>query len=96
MTQDIVDVNSGGVRGMTKLIAETDWEKCLCDAKQLQSTSVAAESASSTSWLKLWDMALDHGQLGTLSLQTLFREPSRPYFGPKPSHRCDSDLLQEH
>ena len=28
---------------MTKLIAETDWEKCLRDAKKHQSTRVTAE-----------------------------------------------------
>ena len=68
-----MDGNSVGVRGMTKLIAETDWEKCLRDAKQHQSTSVAAEISSSTSWLKLWDMALDRGQLGTLSANPVSR-----------------------
>ena len=53
---------------------KTDWGKCLCDAQNHQSTALAAEIASSTSWLKLWDMALDHGHQGTVSLQALFRE----------------------
>ena len=62
----------------------SDWGKCLRDA---QSTALAAEIASSTSWLKLWDMALDHGHQGTVSLQALFRELTRPAFGSKPCHR---------
>jgi hypothetical protein len=72
------------------MVAEADWEKCLHDALDHQSTAAAAEIASSTSWLKLWDMALDHG---TASLQALFRELTRPEFGSKPCHRCDIDQL---
>ena len=66
----LVDGNSVCGRGMTRLIVKTDWEKCLCDD---QSTAMAAEIASSTSWLKLLDMALDHGHQGTVSLQALFQ-----------------------
>ena len=95
MTQDVLDNNSVNVRGRTKLIVEIDWEKCLCDAKNHQSTQIVAEIASSTSWLKLWDMALDHGQQGTLSLQALFRELSRPCFGSTPCLRCDITSLEE-
>ena len=40
---------------------EMDWEKCLSDTQKHQSTAAAAEIASSTSWLKLWDMAMDYG-----------------------------------
>ena len=96
VTQDVLDGNSASARGRTKLIVKMDWEKCLCDAQSHQSTHVVAEIASSTSWLKLWDMALDHGQQGTLSLQTLFRELSRPCYGSKPCHRCDIESLEEH
>ena len=74
---------------------KTDWEKCLREAQNHQSTALAAEIASSTSWLKLWDMALDHGHQGTVSLQALFRELTRPTFGSKPCHRCDIDHLHE-
>ena len=62
----------------------------------LDGNSASAEIASSTSWLKLWDMALDHGQQGTLSLQTLFRELYRPCYGSTPCHRCDIESLEEH
>ena len=54
---------------------------------------MAAEVASSISWLKLWDMALDYSPRGTASLQALFRELTRPSFGSKPCHLCDIDHL---
>ena len=93
--QEVLDGNSVCGRGMTRLIVKTDWGKCLRDAQNHQSTALAAEIASSTSWLKLWDMALDHGHQGTVSLQALFRELTRPAFGSKPCHRCDIDHLHE-
>ena len=96
VTQDILDGYSASVWGRTKLIAEKDWEKCLCDAQIHQGTHGVSKIASSTSWLKLWDMALDHGQQGTLSLQTLFQEPSRPCYGSTPCHRCNIESLEEH
>ena len=49
ITQEVLDGNSVCGRGMTRLIAKTDWEKCLRDAQNHQSTAVAAEIASSTS-----------------------------------------------
>ena len=67
-------------------------EKCLRDAQNHQNTAVAAEIASSTSCIKLWDMALDHGHQGTVAL---FRELTRPTVGSKPCHRCDIDHLHE-
>ena len=94
-TQDVLDGNSASACGRTKLIAEKDWEKCLCDAQIHQSTHIVAKIASSTSRLKLWDMALDHGQQGTVSLQTLFREISRPCYGSTPCHRCNIKSLEE-
>ena len=74
-------------------IAEVDWQKSLSDARNHHSTSVAAEIATFTSWLKLWDTALDYGPLGTASLQGLYRELTRPSFGSKPCHLCDINHL---
>ena len=86
MTQGVLDGNSvAEVRGMSKSSLKLDWERCLCDARNHQSTAVAAEVASSISWLKLWDMALDYSPRGTASLQALFRELTRPSFGSKPA-----------
>ena len=64
ITHEVLDDNSVCGRGMTRLIVKTGWEKCFRDAENHQSTAVAADIASSTSWLKLWDMALDHGHQG--------------------------------
>ena len=50
---------------------EQDWESCVTDSSHHDSTAVAAAISSSVSWLKLWDMALDHGPHATHSLQLL-------------------------
>ena len=47
--------------GLEKQILRADWELCLTDTSQHQSTSRAASTSCSTLWPKLWDMALDHG-----------------------------------
>ena len=47
-------------------------------AKTHSSTSVAAEIAESTSWLKIWDLALDYGPRGTSAIQALFSTMTRP------------------
>ena len=67
ITQEVLDGNLVGRCGMAKLVAEADWKKCLRDALDHRSSAAAAEIATSTSWLKLWDMALDHGCNGTAS-----------------------------
>ena len=60
-THEVLDGNSVGVHGLSKSIVK---KKCLRNAQNHQSTVAAAEIASSTSWLKLRDMALDHGPWG--------------------------------
>ena len=84
------DNNSQGLRGIKKLILETDWKACLNEASRHQSTSLAAKIATHTTWPKLWDMALDHGALGTAALQALYRTLTRPSFGQKPCPFCDN------
>ena len=54
------------------------------------STKLAAEIATDTSWLKIWDMSLDHGpHAGTAYMQALYRVLTRPVFGTKPCALCD-------
>ena len=53
--------DSGCIRGVNKLMLEDDWDACLREASQHQSTAIAARIATCTTWPKLWDMALDHG-----------------------------------
>ena len=95
ITQEVLDGNTVCGRCMTRLIVKTDWGRCLRDAQNHQNTSVAAEIAFSTSWLKLWDMVLDHDHQETVSLQALYQELTRPAFGSKPCYRCDIDHLHE-
>ena len=64
-----------------KHILKVDWETCVSTASQHSSTIVAARICSSTSWLKLWDMALDHGPQGTSALQALYRTTTKPKTG---------------
>ena len=79
---------------MAELVAEADRKKYLHDALDHQSSAAAAEIATSTSWFKLWDMALDHGCNGTASLQAMFQELTRPAVGSKPCYCCDIDQLK--
>ena len=94
ITQDVLDGAYTSMRSLSKFLAEVDWQKSLSDARNHHSTSVAAEIATFTSWLKLWDTALDYGPLGTASLQGLYRELTRPSFGSKPCHLCDINHLR--
>ena len=53
-------------------ILKTDWDSCIVKASNHCSMAIAAQIAVSVSWVKLWDMALDHGPRGTECLQTLY------------------------
>ena len=59
-------------------ILKVDWENCITEASQHSSTALAASISSSTSWLKLWDMALDYGPRGTAAMQALYRTLTKP------------------
>ena len=59
-------------------ILKVDWENCITEASQHSSTALAASISSSTSWLKLWDMALDYGPCGTAAMQALYRTLTKP------------------
>jgi len=63
-------------------------------SKAHSSTSLAAEIAESTYWLKIWDLALDFGPHGTSAIQSLFRVMTRPVFGEAPCALCE-DMVSE-
>ena len=65
-------------REMKREILQTDWGVCITEANNHSSTTIAARIATSVSWLKLWDMAMDHGPHGTVCLQALYRELTIP------------------
>ena len=58
------------------------------EASDHSSTAIAAQIATNVSWMKLWDMTLDHGSHGTDCLQALYRELTRPQFQKGVCHHC--------
>ena len=88
-----------GCRGVRRVICNRDRDELQSEALKHKSTILASKVATSTSWLKLWDVALDLGPSGTLAIQSLYREMTRPAFGPSPCPRCpisDIDVLFDH
>jgi hypothetical protein len=53
---------------------------------------MASRIAADTSWMKLWDIALDYGPRGTDALQALYRELTRPQFQPGICHLCGAAM----
>ena len=53
-------------------VLKVDWESSMAEASQHASMTVASHIASTTSWVKLWDMTLDQGPNGTCALQALY------------------------
>jgi hypothetical protein len=47
-------------------------EACTTEASCHNSTAMASRIAADTSWMKLWDIALDYGPRGTDALQALY------------------------
>ena len=86
VTELVVNGSYGfsSLRTLRKEITEADWKLCLTEASSHPSTSLAATIATHTTWPKLWDMALDHGPRGTVSLQTIYHTLTRPTFGKTP------------
>ena len=74
-------------------VTNRDMELLLSSCQEHMSTRIAAAVAKESSWIKLWDAALDRGTAGTTALQNLYRELTRPSYGSSPCPRCDvSDL----
>ena len=76
------------LREIKQNVLQADWEACTTEASRHNSTAIASQIASDTSWMKLWDMALDYGPRGTDSLQALYRELTRPQFQPGMCQLC--------
>ena len=85
-------VRGKGLKEIKREVLQSDWEDCTTEASRHNSTATAARIATETSWMKLWDMALDYGPYGTASLQALYRELTRPLFQPGICHICDAPL----
>ena len=57
-------------------IIKSDFEALLSSASNHPSAKLVATVAETTSWYRLWDIALDRGMQGTSGLQTLLKELS--------------------
>ena len=80
------------LREIKRDVLQADWEASTTEASRHNSTAIASRIASDTSWMKLWDMALDYGPRGTDSLQALYRELTRPQFQPGICHLCGATM----
>ena len=61
------------------------------EASHYDSTAVAIAISSSVSWLKLWDMALDHGPHATHFPQSLYHTLTRQSFQSKTCYLCEPE-----
>ena len=50
---------------------------------------------SELSWLRIWDMALDHGVQGTRNTLCLFNTLSRPLFGNRLCPCCETPVVED-
>ena len=89
---DAVLHSKASLKELKKNILKVDWDTCVSTASQHSSTALAAKVSSSVSWLKLWDMALDHGPCGTAALQALYRTLTKPRFGQSICSTCSIEL----
>ena len=65
------------VKSMKTDIIKSDFEALLSSASNHPSAKLVATVAETTSWCRLWDIALDRGMQGTCGLQTLLKQLSR-------------------
>ena len=79
---------------LKKEILKKDRGKLMATCLEHRSTKNAAKIATYTSWLKLWDRALDSGPVGSEAMQNLYREMTRPLFGPNLCPRCSEVSLE--
>ena len=83
---------SSSIRELKKELLNIDSINLLEECKIHHSTYLAAKIATSTSWLKIWDLALDLGPRGTLAIQLLFKTMTRPVFGSAACSLCQQSI----
>ena len=83
---------SSSPREIKKELMELDFSSLLDESKAHSSTSMAAEIAESTCWLRIWDLALDFGPRGTSAVQSLLSVMTRPVFGSAPCAFCEDTV----
>ena len=84
--------SQSSLREKKREILRTDWDSCITEASDHCSMATAAQIAVNVSWMKLWDITLDHGPRGTECLQAHYRELTRPQFRKGICHLCDTQF----
>ena len=82
-------------RQMQERILSADKELQLEHSNIHQSLKHLSTIHSELSWLKIWDMALDHGIQGTRNALCLFNTLSRPLFGNRLCPHCETSVLED-
>ena len=81
-------------RGVQKRILSEDKELRLKHSNIYQSIKYLSTIHSDLSWLKIWDMALDHGVKDPRAPLCLFGTLSRPLFGNTLCPRCETSIAE--
>ena len=83
------------VKSMKQHILEKDFGLLISSSLEHSSTKIVAAIAESSSWKRLWDIALDRGVKGTHVMQFLFRELCRPVTRNGLCNLCNSQFGAE-
>lgn len=89
------EVQNGAISvgDIKEVILNHDLEALLVECMDHTSTLLASRIARKTCWLKIWDLSLDLGKQGTVAMQSLFGEMTRPVFGPTPCTYCSESTI---
>ena len=85
-------------RDLQKAILTADKAFLLKDCQTHQSLKhiTGPGIPSELSWLKIWDMAMDHGARGTKAALCFFSALSRPVFGDRLCPHCKLAIEKDH
>ena len=83
------------VKSMKTDIIKSDFEVLLSSAVAHPSAKYVATVAETTSWCRLWDIALDRGVQGTRGMQSLLKELSCQVFENFSCRSCGTFLSKD-
>ena len=92
-TQILSNINnaSSSLRAMKKTVTSTDRHLMLKEACKHQSVSLSSE----INWLRVWEAARDKGSFWTKISQSFYKLLTKPLFGERNCHRCDSPIPED-
>ena len=82
-TSEVLSHSVDSMRSLKKRVIQADQSLLLDKAKEHPSQSLVAHAASSVGWMKIWDMALDHGPGGTTALLSILKLIYKPVFSDR-------------